>query len=492
MKLTKRKQKLKKFCLSLAILLSFSNIASFGVFADEEDGFNGNEIEYGEQVDNLTADGKQDTEDGDTYTTEDTETDTNTTQQSSQKNSNTSNKKTQKQIDISNTSRYKEDVRKKYKEWISKIKQTSNYTDGKWFGNDTSSTSVKNLSYITVPNTEIADVLNKNTDYKNSLNENSIGLDTEYKPSMNLETNAYDSDYGSMSSAEKNAVKTGIVLTEKQQGTSNTDINTKMQNTMQNRNARIGNDDFTLGQNNDGSLNLQMNNNLDKSNLTNNGNYTNPRTDLMNGETKLALNNESSYWKRLKPLYEKAGQEDWEYNWNGNNKYYKTSGYAQSNALSDETYIALLTEYNIQTVKKDVITKVDYTSPDRRWTIYLDDVQVCEPVITTNPLHELDFNAVYQEYGAGDYYVVAEQLANYTKATYVTYDKCTYLFEMSTGTLLYFNEEKVDNGRGGGIYIQSETSTTPDWVETGDTYTIRVNNNGEVETNGDTGSKRTD
>lgn len=500
----KIKRTAKRISVSLAVLLMFNNMASFSVFADEtnEEGWQADtsttdttEVEYGQEV-TLDAQG-QNTQTETTDTTVTNTEDTNTTTQTTQKKTN----KTTVHPDVQKTSSLKAGLQNTanadnlYREWLAKIKSTPNYTDGKWYGSNSSSASAKNLSYISVPNTDIANLLNQNTDYRDSLTTNSAGVDTANTlPSDSIPSTANNSDYGKMSTSEKNATKTAIVLNEKGESTSKENIGSKQSTTLRKSDEKVGNGDFTIGQNDDGSLNINMNNDKDNSNLTNNGNYTNPRTDAVGGgNTKLTINNDNSYWKRLKALYERAGNEDWEYYYkNGNTKYYKTSNFDKSNALNDETYIALLTEYTIESVQKDVVTKTNYTSDVRRWTVYLEGVQVCDPVETDNPLHELDFTEIYKEYGAGNYYVVAEQEATFTKATYVTYDKCEYLFEMSTGSILWFKESKVSNGDGVGVYVGTETVDTPEWVETGDTYTIRVNENGEIDTDSDTGSKRTD
>ena len=79
---------------------------------------------------------------------------------------------------------------------------------------------------------------------------------------------------------------------------------------------------------------------------------------------------------------------------------------------------------------------------------------------------------------------MAEQKAYVTKATYVQYDICNYLFETDTGNILYYTESLVTGRGGGSILINESTNNTPKWHKTGDTFTVRVNNLGQYDVDG--------
>ena len=199
------------------------------------------------------------------------------------------------------------------------------------------------------------------------------------------------------------------------------------------------------------------------------------------------------YTERFDGLFNEANSIGYPMEMRNNSWVYANTynpAWRSSAILNDSIYIGLLTDYHIVDIQKDIITNINYTSDERRWTIYLNGNQVSEPLVTDNPRHELNFTEVYNQYGAGDYYVVAEQLATYQKSTYVAYDTCEYLYDMRTGNVLWFSEYKVSSGRGTGIYIGTENIETPEWLPTGDTFTITVNDLGEYDTNEDDGTAR--
>ena len=209
--------------------------------------------------------------------------------------------------------------------------------------------------------------------------------------------------------------------------------------------------------------------------------YTNNYADNFNGYMQMA-NNEG--WRTSRNT---DGTLQYDYSQN------RLFGGATA-SLNDNVYIALLTDYHIYSVQKDHIETIDYTSNQRRWTITLNGQPVGDPLITDNPRHELDFTPVYQEYGAGDYEVVAEQQAIVTRATYVKYDICTYLFDVESGNLLYAEEKLVRNGYGKSLLIDEETSTEAEWMPTGDSFMVHVNNLGELsyDENNDAATERTE
>ncbi len=230
------------------------------------------------------------------------------------------------------------------------------------------------------------------------------------------------------------------------------------------------------------------------------------RTDIFNGAPR--MRDAPSYSQRYAPVFDFANNEQWpitEYFYvndvshtsgsvSGRNTYsYAPPGDPRwgnvSNALSDQYWIGLLTDYHIDTVQKDYISNVNYTSDDRRWTILKDGQPVSEPVITDNPYHELNFTEVYNQYGPGHYDVKCEQYATFTRSIYVKYSSCDYLFDVRTGTILWYSESLVANGRGNSVNLGTEQ--LEDWVETGDTFSINVNDLGTVEV-GESGTDRVD
>ena len=149
-----------------------------------------------------------------------------------------------------------------------------------------------------------------------------------------------------------------------------------------------------------------------------------------------------------------------------------------SNVLTDKFTILYFKDYHINTVEKDIIRNVDYQSDERRWHIEKDGVAVCDPIITDNWQHELNFGEVVAQYGAGSYTVVAEQLAKVTRDISVSYDIGEYLINLDTGAVLLSTESKVTNG--GGRKIDVGTEVTDEWVQVL-TRNVRVNDLGVVE-----------
>jgi len=227
------------------------------------------------------------------------------------------------------------------------------------------------------------------------------------------------------------------------------------------------------------------------------------RRDIFGGFP--ALTDSSSYRSRYRNLLQRASEEQWpiDFTYNvsvingnitGRSSYVfpnandpRWSGV--SNSLSDQYYIALLTDYHIDSCQTDYISNINYTSDERRWTIIKDGQPVSEPMITDNPYHELNFTEVYQTYGPGHYDVRCEQYATYMRSIYVRYSTCDYLFDVGTGTILWYSESLVSSGHGTAINLGTEQEEG--WIETGDTFSINVNDLGTVEV-GESGTDRVD
>ncbi len=449
----------------------------------------------------MTSDGQNGNK---TNTTSDTNTNT---------NSNTTKHYTKEEKNALNS---QNTIRSDLSDWINRIKNTDNYRNGKFFGKGDGD-SVVNFSYITVKKNDIAKILNNVNSYKgqfdnrNASNSSGNGwVNQTSVPETTLNHNSQNSDYSQMSDEEKNEVKTGIIKNERGETNLSKDTLSKdVDKTLRNNNSSLGNSKFTVsGSGTNPKLNINWKNNnknninnKNNKNLTNNHNYQNDmsqsmtiRPDIYGGSPLLNIPS-NSYSDRFKPYEKESITEHWPYN-NRDGKNYRIyntdpSKY-KSAVLNDNVYIALLTEYHIESTQKNYITNINYTSDERRWSVYLDGEQVGEPVITDNPRHELNFTEIYEEHGPGEYYVEAEQLAKFTRSTYASYDVCEYLYDMKTGTILWFNEKLVSANNGKGVYLGSERINEPEWVSTGDTFTVTVNDVGGIETNDNDSTNRTD
>lgn len=190
------------------------------------------------------------------------------------------------------------------------------------------------------------------------------------------------------------------------------------------------------------------------------------RTDIYPGYPP--MRDTTTYTNRFNPLISEVVDNGWD-----------QSG---SVYMNDTVNISMLTDYHLYSVVKDYVTQTEYVSNERRWTITKDGTAIGDPVITDDPRHELNFTEVYKDNGAGEYHVVAEQIADIKKSTFAQYDICEYLYETDTGAVLWYNEKMVRNGMGGSIYLNTVTSR--EWVETGDTFDITINDLGEIEKEG--------
>lgn len=173
-----------------------------------------------------------------------------------------------------------------------------------------------------------------------------------------------------------------------------------------------------------------------------------------------------------------TGMKD-SYTWNG--RFHGLERFT-SNQMEDYANLANIEDYHIQSVEKDHIEVIDYTSDVRRWSVYRKGEeksgQPIRTAVTDNPRHEFRFSSDE----AGTYTVVAEQQAHYKKGLYVKYDICDYFLDVETGNLLYFNEKLVSNGQGGSVLVGM--TEEDGYVPTGDQFEIKVNPLGEVETDG--------
>ena len=185
-------------------------------------------------------------------------------------------------------------------------------------------------------------------------------------------------------------------------------------------------------------------------------------------QIKQEIVKQNDYTSRFNGLIAKANDNGWNDN---------TSVY-----MNDSITVCLLTDYHVYSAKKDYITHTSFLNNERRWTITLNGNPIGEPVITDDPRHQLNFTNVYKKYGAGEYHIVAEQLADVQRATFVQYEIGEYLFETDTGNILWFNESRICGNGGGSIFLNA--ITTQEWVETEDTFDITINDLGEIEKDG--------
>ena len=209
---------------------------------------------------------------------------------------------------------------------------------------------------------------------------------------------------------------------------------------------------------------LIKNDNSGSNTYEQNGNNT--RTDMMPGYP--TMKDTTTYTDRFNPIISEVEDNHW--------------NDSSSVSLNDSITVTLITDYHLYSAKKDYVTHTDFLSDERRWTITKDGVSLGDPVITDDPRHELNFTDVYKDNGPGVYHIIAEQLANVQRATYVQYDKGEYLYETNTGALLWYNEETVRGSGGGSILLNIKTSQ--EWVETGDTFDLTINDLSDIETEG--------
>jgi len=364
--------------------------------------------------------------------------------------------------------------------WANQLKNSSQNSFNSGYG-----TNIINLTIGAVSKNDIANLLNMVNELK-SFND-AAWVSTYNNLANSSLQEAADSEYGMLSTEEKRTVRKEIAKKENPNAIIRSSDNSSaiyITNAGKYRVKDIaGVGKVGITKYNDYGYVVMPSNNR-----TNQGNIV--RGDAYSGIPSMV--DTSNYSDRFNGFKNLADSERWivSSNGEGTNKSTQYSynkgvlGGGSSSSLCDDVSIALLTDYHIYRVKKDYVTNINYTSNKRRWLIYLNGEKIGEPVITDNPQHELNFTEIYKEYGAGEYLVVAEQKAYVTKATYVQYDICNYLFETDTGNILYYTESLVTGQGGGSILINESTNNTPKWHKTGDTFTVRVNNLGQYDVDG--------
>lgn len=502
------KKRLKNYIIPFSLV--FAMLFSTPVYADNEDneGYNTN-WGSGEEI-YIRSDG----EDG--YQTEHN-TDVST-------NSQSSNVRQLTQAEM-NTSAAIGNVRTSLNDIRNQIRnnpETSLY--GNFFTNmGGSGTDIITFGSLPISRLEYADILNNFMNYRDSLNSTTNYFNNISLPSVTfpeLDSNSFTG----LSGDDQRIVTNGIVsyATGNNDLSRNTLMNGSFASILTHRN-RLDFGLFRLGCAGTGMVGLGNLLRLSLGNLRypNGGGQMNNyylqtpdtqlvRTDIFSGEPYLRAT--ENYTDRFTPLLQRAREEGWpidtiinigdpsgnpsrgmltapsqaSYRF-ANNTDMRWNGVSSS--LSDQYYIGLLTDYHIDSVQTDVITNINYTSNERRWTITRDGEPVSEPVITNNPYHELDFTPIYQEHGPGRYDVFCEQYATYVRSMYVMYSTGEYLFDLETGTILWFDETLTSSNNGSGINLG--TVSEEGWVATGDTFTVNVNDLGTVEV-GETGTDRVD
>lgn len=462
----------KKVAFALVIPLLFSKT----VYADEATV----DIGDGTQV-IISSDGQDGTE---SYN-QGSETDNTST-------SNTTQHYTQEQR---NAISYRNSIYNQTRSWYSEMVNMRNHQYQNFSGGF--SDNITNMTISSLHKSEIAKLLNNVNNLANAgasdWYSNSYNWGNLTKPSTSLSD---DGSWSELTSEEREKIREGIVKNEN----SNFYISQNGGTVFAFNVGAVAFfiHDFLGGQicsSSYGSENIQNGRFLQRGSI-----YTNPgRIAIPNvylGTPQIHFTD--NYIDNFNGYKQMAFQEGWKINRNPNNilqyTYNPNMLFGGATAsLNDNVYIALLTDYHVYSVTKEHVTNIDYTSDERRWTITLNGQPVGTPLVTDNPKHELNFTEVYEQYGAGDYVVVADQLALITKANFVQYDICNYLFDAESGNLLYAEEKLVRNGYGKSILLDEETSETPEWTPTGDTFTIHVNDLGELSYDGENpGTERTE
>lgn len=357
----------------------------------------------------------------------------------------------------SNAMSTKSSIRGMLNNWINQIKNTESYADT-FFTN--SNQDALNLAFSTVSISDITKLLESVKIFKEQTASNETAwINHNVLPSeMTIDEK---SDIGNMTEQEKSDIKNHIV-------------NDRYSNAgFQNNEKKIVTENQVIYNISDSLNGLTLSRQDISGNIYNpHGNFpyfnigSLVRRDVYSGFP--SMRDTSNYADRFNGLLAQANDNGW----NDSASVY----------LDDAVTVSLLTDYHLYSVKKDYITNTSYISNERRWNIQLDGKSLGDPVITDDPEHELNFTEIYKKYGAGKYHIVAEQLANVQRATFVAYDICEYLFETETGNILYYNESLVRGSGGGSIFLNAITSQ--EWVETNDTFDITINDLGEVEKDG--------
>lgn len=342
--------------------------------------------------------------------------------------------------------------------------------------------NISTITFGTVPKSEVAGLINNVTTWENI--EGADWVKQNSLPTLKL-TEDENSVYNTLTDDEKQDIRKQVVLNENPEGSIGIDVQTGSS-----LGGRFANLIIKVRETSNGKIIIEK-----EDPFTGTITYTNPfsipgkpiRPDAFAGFPP--LRDSTDYTDRFDGFFGIANNEKWptSIDKDGNIFYnYDPTvlGGGSTASLCDEISIALLTNYHIYSVQKDYVQDINYTSDERRWTVYKDGVQVGDPIITDNPEHELNFTEIYNIHGAGLYVVEAEQLAYVTTGTYVKYDICEYLFETDTGNILYFSESLVTNRGGGSLLLNQTTNTQPEWHKTGDTFNVTVNDLGQYEVDG--------
>lgn len=183
------------------------------------------------------------------------------------------------------------------------------------------------------------------------------------------------------------------------------------------------------------------------------------------------------YSNRFTPIKNMAISEGWDFVQEDGVTRYRYNrtipGGGASNSFNDTVTFGVLKDIHISNIAYNRIKLLDFTSNKRKWYIYKDG-KLIDTIVTNNPRHELSTSKITQE--AGDYTVVAKQLAKVQFYTEVGFLEADYLFDVKTGALLYFSESK-----GNKINMDSVVANNV-WYPTGDEFIVTVNDLGNIET----------
>nr|WP_303183319.1 hypothetical protein [Lachnoclostridium phocaeense] len=338
-----------------------------------------------------------------------------------------------------NASEEKKAVINMLKDFMEQAKEDSR---GTAYGSGSASNSLINIGIVEVSESSLAQLLNRLAAFNQLLGEDAVN-ELYNDQSWNMPTPSLPSDgsVDNLSMTEKDKIKEAIAEKE---GLSISPALSFLMN-LDGYGGRRFHITFDVDRSNPLSI-LQR---LPAFQLTD---VTGIRTDLIHGGL-----NDTTLWS---------------------NRFQALSRFT-SNAMEDYSSLAYIKDYHINQVETDYVENIDYTSDERKWVVTNAATgEVLEERITDNPRHDFMFSG----YGPGEYLVTAFQMADVTRGTFVRYDVCDYLIDAETGNILYFTERLVSNDSGGSILADARTNQ--EYMPTGDTFRIRVNDLGEVETDG--------
>lgn len=141
-------------------------------------------------------------------------------------------------------------------------------------------------------------------------------------------------------------------------------------------------------------------------------------------------------------------------------------GYANSGS---GTYFGLLNEYHMTDMIINDRTNIQFIPNTRYWTLYdTDGVTPIQTVMTEEPY------LIFHPTVPGTYIVGSSQQAVYTVRTTLKFQRNSYMFDTSTGNLLYFNSTELLPYSMGAVQQKK-------WIPTRG-YIINVNDLGQIET----------